>query len=214
MSRRGAGPSERVERFCKTTRWFHWTFALSFLALALTGCVLAFQEELGLGRACADLWLRAHLLCALFFAIGPALVVLSGDTRRWLADLSEAVALSRADLEWLARAPRALLGRAEQAPQGKLNAGQKLNALGVAALVGALVVSGVDLWLEPGAYVALLIHVSALIAWLPLFAVHFFMAVINPATRPALRSMWSGLVPRKWAAEHHARWLEEQEDAR
>ena len=31
---------QRIERFCKTTRWFHWTFVLPFLGLAATGVTL------------------------------------------------------------------------------------------------------------------------------------------------------------------------------
>jgi formate dehydrogenase subunit gamma len=201
--------SDRVERFCKTTRWFHWTFALSFLALAATGGALFAREALGLSAERAAWLLGAHKIAAVSLLIAPWLVALSGDTRRWLADLGEVLRFGRADCAWLASGPRGWLGRAELPPQGKLNAGQKLNALVSAVVAGASIASGLVLWQQPGAFAALLVHLAGLFTWLPFFAIHFFMAVLNPATRPSLSAMFSGRVARAWAEHHHARWLED-----
>lgn len=205
MSAQVAG--ERVDRFCKTTRWFHWTFALSFLTMAATGAMLLLREELGLDPQRAHVLLQAHEITAVFFLSAPWLIGLSGDTRSWLRDLSESVRFSREDLTWLLVQPLALLRLVSLPPQDKLNAGQKLNALAIAVISGVSVASGIHLWRHPGAFVALMIHIGTLIAWLPAFAVHFFMAVINPTTRPALRGMLLGNVSRSWAEHHHAKWL-------
>jgi len=201
--------SDTVLRFCKTTRWFHWCFALSFLALAGTGAALFAREWLELSTGAAESLTRAHQIAALFFLVGPWLVGLSGDTRRWLADLGEVMRFGRADLAWLRSGPRGWLGLREAAPQGKLNAGQKSNALVVALVSGSSIASGIALWQEPGAFAALLVHLIGFFVWLPFFAIHFFMAAINPATRASLRAMLDGRVSREWAAHHHARWLEE-----
>jgi formate dehydrogenase subunit gamma len=203
--------SETVPRFCKTTRWFHWCFALSFLALAGTGAALFLREWLALSNETARALIDAHEIAAVFFLVAPWLVGLSGDTRRWLADLGEVLRFGRADLDWLRSGPRAWLGLRECAPQGKLNAGQKANALVVALVSGSSIASGLHLWQEPGAFAALLVHLAGFFAWLPFFAIHFFMAVINPSTRASLRAMLDGRVPREWAAHHHGRWLEDLE---
>jgi formate dehydrogenase subunit gamma len=203
--------SETVLRFCKTTRWFHWCFALSFLALAGTGAALFLREALGLSSDAAQALIDAHKIAAVFFLVAPWLVGLSGDTRRWLGDLGEVLRFGRADRAWLTSGPRGWLGLHEGVPQGKLNAGQKTNALVVALVSGASIASGIHLWQQPGAFAALLVHLVGFFAWLPFFAIHFFMAVINPATRASLRAMFDGRVPREWAAHHHARWLEELE---
>lgn len=198
----------RVPRFCRTTRWFHWTFALSFLSLAVSGSVLLGRTQLGLEAATAAKLLELHKLTAVVFLTAPWLIGLSGDRRAWLADLAETARLGRDDLAWLALQPLALLGRAELPPQHKLNTGQKLNALAVAAISGSMIVTGVHLWLEPGAFFALVVHVGGMLAWLPAFAVHLFMALVNPSTRHALRAMTLGDVDREWAAHHHPLWLE------
>jgi formate dehydrogenase subunit gamma len=205
----------RVERFCKTTRWFHWTFALSFLALAVTGGALFLRESLGLSPAVTRELIGAHQIAAVFFLVAPWLVGLSGDTRRWLADLGEVLRFGPAERAWLRAGPRGWLGRDHLPGQGKLNLGQKANALVTALVAGASIASGLHLWQERGAFAALLVHLAGFFAWLPFFAVHVFMALVNPATRPSLRAMLDGRVPRAWAAHHHGAWLEslEREDA-
>jgi formate dehydrogenase gamma subunit len=197
----------RVTRFGRTTRWFHWTFALSFLSLAGSGSLLLCRAELGIAAADVATLIELHKLAAVVFLTAPWLVGLSGDRRAWLRDLSETARFTRDDLVWLARQPLAMLGKAELPAQDKLNAGQKLNALAVAAISGAMVVTGIHLWRAPGSFFALLVHVGGFLAWIPAFAVHLFMAIINPGTRPALRAMIRGDVDRAWAAHHHARWL-------
>jgi formate dehydrogenase subunit gamma len=197
----------RVTRFCRTTRWFHWTFALSFCALAASGALLLCRAELAIEPADVATVIEFHKITAIVFLTAPWLIGLSGDRRAWLRDLSEAARFSRDDLVWLARQPLAMLGRAELPAQDKLNAGQKLNALAVAAISGAMIVTGLHLWREPGSFLALVVHVGGFLAWIPAFCVHIFMAVINPGTRPALRAMLRGDVDRDWAAHHHARWL-------
>jgi formate dehydrogenase subunit gamma len=198
----------RVPRFCRTTRWFHWTFALSFLSLAATGALLLARTLFGLEPRTAERLIEAHQIAAVVFLTAPWLIGLSGDRAAWLADLAEIARLGRDDLVWLVKQPLALLGRAELPPQHKLNTGQKLNALTVAAISGAMTVTGIHLWLEPGAFVALLVHVGGFFVWLPAFAVHLYMAVIHPSTRHALRAMTLGDVDREWAGHHHPRWLE------
>jgi cytochrome b subunit of formate dehydrogenase len=42
---------------------------------------------------------------------------------------------------------------------------------------------------------------------------HVYLAVINPATRHALRGMTLGDVDRDWALHHHRKWVEAEEAA-
>jgi formate dehydrogenase subunit gamma len=196
-----------VERFCKTTRWFHWTFALSFLSLAVTGGVLFLREELGLDVDAAASWAGAHEIAAVVFMTAPWLVVASGDTRCWLEDMSAIARFSRRDFDWLV-AQAAPWRKLALPDQDKLNAGQKINSFLIICISAVLVGSGLQLWYQPGAFGALLLHLLAFAVWLPAFAGHVFLAVINPGTRPALRGMVFGVVRRSWAEHHHARWVD------
>jgi formate dehydrogenase subunit gamma len=199
---------QRIERFCKTTRWFHWTFVLPFLGLAATGATLALREALGLGEEAVAALVRAHEAIAACWLLAPPLVLLSGQTRAALADLALPFRISRDDLRWLALQPRAAFGTAELPPAGKLNGGQKLNALLAMALGLGLAASGLWLWRRPGALVPWLVHLTLFAAWLPAFAGHFYLAVLNPGTRHALRAMFAGDVDLAWARHHHPLWAD------
>lgn len=200
-------------RFGKTTRWFHWTFAVSFLALASSGAVLALRGALGLGPEAVARVVSLHLSAALALGTGPLLVLLSGRTSETLRDLREPFRWTRDDVRWLARKPLEVLGRADLPPAGKLNAGQKVNALASMLLTGCLAATGLWLWQRPGSLVAWFAHLSLFVGWLPLFAGHLSLALVFPSTRPALRGMLTGRVGREWARHHHAAWVGALEEA-
>jgi len=199
----------RIERFCKTTRWFHWTFVVPFLGLAATGATLALREVLGLTAETARTLVHVHEGIALAWLLAPPLVLLSGDTRRTLTDLRAPFRFSGSDLRWLALQPLAILGRVELPPAGKLNGGQKFNALLVMATASGLSATGVWLWLRPAALLPFLAHLALFALWLPGFAGHFYLAVLNPGTRPALGAMFRGDVDLGWARHHHPLWVAE-----
>ena len=206
-----ASADETVERFGKTVRWFHWTFALAFVFLAATGGLLALRTPLGLAPALARRILTAHEAAAVWLAVVPAVVVLSGNTREFFHGLSPLVRWSLDDLRWLALQPFAFVKTITLPPAGKLNAGQKVNALAMSGLTVALAASGTVLYLRPGALAPLAVHVFCFLAWLPLFAGHLGLALVVPSTRPALRGMLTGRVSREWARHHHPRWIEDLE---
>lgn len=199
----------RIERFCKTTRWFHWSFVAPFLTLAGSGGTLALREELALGPGPVARIVALHETAGIVLLAAPTLVLLSGRTGETLRDLGEAFRWRHDDLRWLALQPLALVGLAAPPPAGKLNAGQKLNALLSMGLAGGLVVTGLWTWREPGALAAWFAHLALALAWLPAFAGHFWLAVLNPGTRHALRGMVLGRVDRDWALHHHPRWVAE-----
>lgn len=197
----------RIERFCKTTRWFHWSFVGAFLSLAASGGALALRSEIGLAEGATRQLVDLHKGCALALLVLPAVVLLSGRTGETLRDFAQALRWSRTDLRWLALQPLAALGRAELPPAGKLNAGQKLNALATGAFALSLAATGTWLWARPGALVPWFLHLTVFLVWIPAFLGHFFLAVVHPATRPALRGMCLGSVDRSWAEHHHAAWV-------
>jgi formate dehydrogenase subunit gamma len=198
-----------VHRFGKTTRWFHWSFALSFLCLAATGALLALRRSLGSPPETGARLLAIHQAAAVCLVVLPAWVLLSGRTRELAGDLRELFRWSREDLRWLALQPLSFVRAIALPPAGKLNAGQKLNGIAMGLLTLGLVGSGAWLWREPGALLPLAVHVGCFLAWLPLFAGHLMLALVLPGTRPALRGMVSGRVRRDWAVHHHLRWIAE-----
>jgi len=111
------------------------------------------------------------------------------------------------DADWLRGVPERLRTGAPPPPVGRFNAGQKLNArlsaLGLAVLYAtglALLLAGRGLPQGP-------LHTLTTVAVCGLLSGHVFMAVLNPATRHALRGMTFGDVDRNWAKHHHPLWV-------
>jgi formate dehydrogenase subunit gamma len=185
----------------------HWIHAAAFLALLVTGLALyvpALGELVGRRPLVKDV----HLLVAVGWAVALAAVILLGDRaglRRTVRDLD---AFDADDRRWLRTGGRA--------PQGRFNAGQKLNAVLTAAFALLFAVSGTLLWLGERNTAfrldgTLVLHDVLTLVSLVLLLGHLYLAVIHPSTRHALRGITTGEVRADWAATHHATWAAERE---
>lgn len=195
-----------IERFSRTERAAHWVHATAFLALLATGLALYFpslSELVGRRALLKDL----HVYTAVAWVIGLTLVVVLGDRRRIRRTLHELDVYDADDILWLQRYPR---------PQGRFNAGQKVNAALTGAFAVLFAVSGSLLWLGERDHRFQFASTILLHDWLTFFSLvllvgHLYLALIYPATRHALRGMTTGSVRRDWAARHHEKWVREQE---
>jgi formate dehydrogenase subunit gamma len=98
-------------------------------------------------------------------------------------------------------------------PQGRFNAGQKLNAALIGGLMLAMYVTGFLLWYGERDTTyrfagTVMVHDWATLVLMLLVAGHLYLAVLHPATRHALRGMTLGDVDEDWARQHHAKWVE------
>lgn len=197
-----------VLRFTRTERAVHWVHAVTFLALLTTGLILSTSVLEGLIGHRA-LLREIHLASAFFFVFGPGLVTRAGnrvavqdDARafdRWSGD--DARWLRHPDINPTPRTP----------PQGKFNAGQKLNAIFTVYATFAFGLTGLILWQNrrfpyPVVTQANTIHTALAYIALAVFLGHLYLAVIHPATRHALRGMVWGRVRADWARHHHPAW--------
>ena len=194
-----------IRRFGRTERTLHWVHALAFFVLLATGLVL-WVPELATAVAHRRLVKDVHLLTAVVWAVAVVLVIVLGDRRALASDWREIERIDRDDRRWLTL---------RRAPQGRFNAGQKLNAIATAAFALLFAASGVFLWLAArdsrfrweGPIV---VHDALTYASIALVAGHLYLAVIHPTTRHALRGMTLGDVREDWAERHHAKWVAEQ----
>ncbi len=190
-----------VRRFSRTERAVHWVHASAFLVLLGSGLVL-YLPSLATAVGRRPLVKDVHLLTALAWALALLLVFLVGDRRGLRATARELDVFDADDRRWL---------RGRPAPQGRFNAGQKLNAALTAACALLLAVSGVLLWLGERDTrfrfdSTIVLHDVVAYLSVALLAGHLYLAVIHPTTRHALRGMTVGTVREDWAREHHAKW--------
>jgi formate dehydrogenase subunit gamma len=179
-----------VRRFSRTERTLHWVNAAFFLYLLATGLALYIPQLSALvGRR--PLLKDLHFWGGIGWVGALVAIALLGDRRGILSTARE---LERLD-------------------HGRFNAGQKVNAILTAAFAVLFVVSGLLLWLgERDTRFRLAntvtLHDALLYAALVLLAGHLYLAVLNPATRHALRGMTRGDVDEEWARRHHPRWVD------
>ena len=196
---------EYIERFSRTERAVHWVHAVAFMVLLATGLALYLPSLSQLvGRR--PLLKDAHVYTAVAWIVALVLVVVLGDRRRLRQTAREVDRFDTNDVLWLQRHPT---------PQGRLNAGQKLNVAVTAAFAVLFTVSGALLWFGERDHrfqfaSTILLHDWLTLISLVLFVGHLYLALIYPATRHSLRGITTGSVRRDWAEKHHPVWAREQ----
>jgi formate dehydrogenase subunit gamma len=194
-----------VRRFSRTERTLHWVHASAFFVLLGSGLVLyvpRLSELVGRRPLMKDI----HFDTGLAWMAALALIVLVGDRRGLRRTLHELDLFDRDDRLWLRRIPR---------PQGRFNAGQKLNAALTASFAVLFAASGLLLWYGERDNrfrfaSTILLHDGLMYVSLVLVVGHLYLALIYPSTRHALRGMTLGSVRRDWAVQHHRKWVDEQ----
>jgi formate dehydrogenase subunit gamma len=204
-----AGSTERRQlrqgyrrRFSKTERTLHWANAAFFFFLLATGLIL-YLPSLSVAFGRRTLIQDVHFWSGIAWVAVLALIVLGGDRRGVLRTAREIDDFDRDDLHWLA-------GH-KPAPQGRFNAGQKINAALTAAFTVLFLVSGLLLWFGERDTSwrfasTVVLHDGLMYVSLVLLIGHLYLAVINPSTRHALRGITTGSVSEDWAATHHPKW--------
>jgi formate dehydrogenase gamma subunit len=190
-----------VHRFSRTERALHWANALGFFVLLASGLMLYLPSlEIAVGRR--PLIKDIHLWSGIGWVTVLSLIVLLGVRHGLLRTARELDAFDGDDVRWL---------RGKRAPQGRFNAGQKINATLTAAFTVLFFVSGLLLWLGERDTrfrfaSTVVLHDGLMYVSLILLVGHLYLALVYPATRHALRGMTLGTVDERWAARHHAKW--------
>jgi formate dehydrogenase subunit gamma len=185
---------DRIARWSRTERAFHWVHASAFLVLLGSGlCLYLPSLAEAIGRR--PLLKHIHIYTAAAWAVALVVIVVFGD-RRSLVRSAREVDYLRTD--------------------SRMNKGQKLNTLLVAVFAILFAVSGFDLWYgERDTRFrftnALLIHDWLMYASLVLFLGHLYYALILPSTRHSLNGITRGWVRRDWAERRHPEWVAEVE---
>jgi formate dehydrogenase subunit gamma len=205
-----------IRRFTWTERAAHWWLAATVGAMTATGAALYFPAFAQLlDRPTAK---HLHLWSAIALPVGWLVLTVLGDRRSLGRTLRDADRFDRDDLAWLKGGPRRIVDRRGEPPQGRLNAGQKLNLALTLGLLGVLGISGTLLWLgeRDTAYRyagSVHVHDLATLALTFLVCGHLYLALFHPATQGALSGVTQGYVDRDWAREHHAKWVAAEEAA-
>jgi len=202
----------KIERFTPLERAAHWSNAIAFSVLAVSGLVMAFGKFILLPVIGSSLfgWLTyalktAHNFAGPVFAVSLLVVIVT-----FMKDNFP----QRGDMTWLAKGGGMFGGH--EVPSHRFNAGEKgLFWVGVFTL--GLIVAGSGLFLDhlvPGfvftrgeMQVAHMIHAAAAVLMMTAFIGHIYMGTLG--MKGAFSAMRTGYVDEAWAREHHAYWADD-----
>lgn len=188
-----------VLRFGLTERLAHWWTVAMVLTAVLTG--LAMGDDGGSGPV-----LYVHVGAVVMIGAGLLTAALLGNRRALFTAGRQLFRVESRDISWLAGRIRHPLQPGGDPSWGMFNAGQKVLAWMLSLSLVVTIATGIGAWSAGGEGG---LHGPAVVLTLVLLGAHIFMAVVNPATRPALAGMVFGRVRRSWAAQHHSEWLEQ-----
>lgn len=202
----------KIERFTPFERAAHWANAIAFVALAVSGIVMAFGKFFLLPVLGSTLfgWLtfalkNIHNFAGPLFAVSLLIVIVT-----FVKDNLP----RQGDLQWLLRFGGMLGGH--EVPSHRFNAAEKLVFWGGVLGLGLVVVgSGLVLdKLVPGfggvrgdMQVAHMIHAVAATLMMAMFMGHIYIGSIG--MKGAYGAMRTGYVDEGWAKEHHELWYDD-----
>lgn len=209
MELHGQETGRKIERFTPLERSAHWANAIAFVALAVSGIVMAFGQFFILPVIGKTLFggltyilKNVHNFAGPLFAVSLVIVIIT-----FVRDN-----LPRSeDLTWLLKGGGLFSGT--EVPSHRFNAGEKvLFWLGVFLLGLVVVASGLVLdKLVPGLLyerstmqIGHMIHAAAAFLMMALFIGHIYMGTLG--MRGAYSAMREGYVDETWAKEHHELW--------
>jgi formate dehydrogenase subunit gamma len=129
--------------------------------------------------------------------------------------LRKEIALDRDDLRWLVVRTLRILGKSDEPlpPQGSYNAGQKLFAFVIYAMLPIVMLTGLVMAFQlfsPAAVAwAMVLHFGAVGVVVSGLMVHVYMGAVFPEEKPAFFSMITGTVDELYAYSHHFKWWRE-----
>lgn len=212
-----AGRSGRwIPRFSFLERFAHWTAALSFIALALTGLVVTFGRWTLIPLIGHDAFTATSEIAKYVhnFVGTPFVIALLFMLAVWVKDNIP----SRADLDWLRHAGGMLKGSSYHPETERFNGGQKgifwsvvLGGL-VMAVTGYLMLVPFAVTGVSGMQVMHVVHAVLAVVLIAIIFAHIYIGTVG--MEGAFDAMGRGEVDENWAREHHRGWYEQKRPAR
>ncbi|MEJ8856183.1 formate dehydrogenase subunit gamma [Variovorax robiniae] len=202
----------KIERFTPFERATHWSNAIAFVTLALSGIVMAFGKFFLLPWMGGALfgWLtyglkNIHNFMGPLFVLTTVFMIVTFIRSNWP---------SAEDWRWFKKGG-GLFGGTEP-PSHRFNAGEKVVFWGGVLFLGSIVI-GSGLYLDklvPGVVylrgnmqVAHMIHAAAALLMMALIMGHIYLGTLG--MKGAFKAMRHGEVDETWAREHHKLWYDD-----
>lgn len=212
IKQHGADTGRKIERFTPFERSAHWSNAIAFCILGISGIVMAFGKFFLLPVMGLTLfgWLsyalkNLHNFAGPVFAVSLVIIFVT---------FARDNMPSRGDLMWLLKGGGLLSGK--EIPSHRFNAGEKLVfwggvfALGTVVVASGLVLDRVVpglIYVRDTMQIAHMVHALAAVLMMAMFIGHIYIGTIG--MQGAYQGMKTGYVDETWAREHHEFWYDD-----
>ena len=199
----------KLLRFTQWERWVHWTVAICFSVLAISGLIMLFGKNILLPLIGYSLfsWL-AIIAKNLHNFIGPLFLI--SILVMAVTFIRDNIPQAR-DVKWMMRLGGLLGG---EPPSGKYNGGEKVWFWGGAITLGLIVgITGLILdfpnfdQTRSTMQTANIVHLIATSLLMAAGLAHIYLGTL--ATPGAFEGMKTGVVDETWAKEHHRLWYDD-----
>lgn len=191
----------RIIRFDAGARVLHWSHAIVFIWLLITGIWIFLTPKSLLGD---PLIRMVHIYAFIPFIILPAAAYIFGSVPA-RKDVTELMSWTYDDIRWFLD----FLKKNRSHVTGKFNGGQKANFIATLFLIAGLLFSGFAVWMKSMfgvGFVELnfLVHDFFAVLSLPVLSGHIIFTMYYSES---LRGIIFGVVDEKWAKEHYPDWI-------
>ncbi|MBO9649029.1 MAG: formate dehydrogenase subunit gamma [Variovorax sp.] len=207
----------KIERFTPFERATHWSNAIAFIVLAISGLVMAFGKFFLLPILGGALfgWLT-YVLKTIHNFVGPLFVL---TTLFMIFTFFRDNLPQKGDMKWVRQGGGLFGGR--EPPSHRFNAGEKVVFWGGVLFLGSFVIAS-GLFLDkllPGfvytrgeMQIAHMVHATATLLMIALIMGHIYIGTLG--MRGAYSAMREGYVDETWAKEHHELWYDDIADGK
>ncbi|HLB69997.1 MAG: cytochrome b/b6 domain-containing protein [Candidatus Methanoperedens sp.] len=190
----------KILRFDIFARLLHWSHAVIFIWLLITGIQLFFTPKSLLG----DPFIRMiHLYASVPFILFPIMIYITGrpSTRK---DIKDLISWTDLDLRWF----RDFFKKKKAVVIDKFNGGQKVNFMAALISITGLSFSGFVVWMK-SMFSVDFVELNFMIH--DFFAVFSFLLLFSHIVfslyySESLRGIIFGMVDEEWANEHYPAW--------
>lgn len=211
--------AKEVYRFSAGERFVHWCHGVAFLLLLFTGLgvlLYAFQPAMNIFGG-IHVTRNIHRVVAVLFTIGMIVGFVgkgqgARQMRRWFKDVvnfgnDDFAHAKNFGIEFFG-------GHKPFPPQGKFNGGEKLNSMFTILGTICIAISGYIMWFATGSGWVLQwaypIHAACALFMTALLIAHLYLGILHPDSNQALKGIFTGWVPAKFAYEHYEKWYDEE----
>lgn len=192
----------RIVRFDLSARVLHWSHAIFFLWLLITGVHLFLTPKSLLGNPLIKM---IHLYASIPFILIPAISYIMGSLHM-RNDIKELTSFKSDEIKWFFEFSK------NTHVNNKFNPGQKVNFLVTLLLITGLSLSGFVIWMKSMFsvnYVELAFMVHDFLAELSIIIIsgHIIFALYH---YESIHGIIYGVVDEEWAQEHYPEWRQKK----